>query len=55
MDNQRVNSKYVFMASGEDVLVLPQKCYERLSYWWASKGADPGHSLEPRIIKEYLI
>ena len=49
-----INSRHIFMAPSEDVLVLPYKCCERLANWWASKNADPGHSLEPKIIKEYL-
>ena len=31
-NNRRINSRHVFIALGKDILVLSQKCSERLLY-----------------------
>ena len=54
-NNRRIISKLVSIALGEDVLVLSQKCSERLLYRWASKSVDPSRSLRPRIVEEDLL
>ena len=54
-NNRRIISKLVSIALGEDVLVLSQKCSERLLYQWAGKSVDPSRSLWPRIVEEDLL
>ena len=53
-DDRRIDSGNVFVAPSKDDLVLPKKCCECLTDWWASESVDPGCSLKPRIIKGYL-
>ena len=42
------------MDLGEFVLVLPQKCCERLTDWWASQSFDPSCLFGLSIIQDYL-